>query len=67
MVFSEFKKMKYPPPIPDLAPSAFFLFGYVKGQRKASLFHEESGLPGTIREIMGEFRPKRLRRCLRDG
>ena len=47
--------MPHPPYSSDLAPSDFFLFGYVKGKLEGERFEEPEDLLFRIREIIAEI------------
>jgi hypothetical protein len=55
IVHNSMKRAPHPPYSPDLAPSDFFLFGYVK--RKLMGYHAESAddLFGQVLLILGEI------------
>jgi histone-lysine N-methyltransferase SETMAR len=45
----------HPPYSPDLAPSDFFFFGYVKHRLQEIIFHSGEELLAGIREVLGEI------------
>lgn len=49
------QRMPHPPYSSDLAPSDFFLFGYVKGKLEGERFEEPEDLLFRIREIIAEI------------
>ena len=49
---SDFKRTPHPAYSPDIAPSDFFLFGYVKGQLTGHSFKERNELYGAIFSII---------------
>jgi histone-lysine N-methyltransferase SETMAR len=49
------KQAPHPPHSPDLAPSDFFLFGYVKGKLMEYRAETPSELLGGIRVILAEI------------
>ena len=53
------KKAVQPPYSPDIAPSDFFLFGYIKNILKGSKFESRDELKAAIDEILSSF-PKNL-------
>jgi histone-lysine N-methyltransferase SETMAR len=63
---SGFKKMDHPPYSPDLAPSDFFLFGYLKEQLKGRSFSEEEELLSALSELMSEIPPDMILRVFED-
>jgi hypothetical protein len=45
------KRLPHPAYSPDIAPSDFFLFGYVKEQQKGMQFEDSAALLSNIQEI----------------
>jgi hypothetical protein len=54
---SGLKRMEHSPSRPDLAPSNFFLFCYMKEQLKGRSFLEEEELLSVLSELMSEVPP----------
>ena len=52
---NKFKRAPHPPYSPDLAPSDFFLFGYVKGKLTGKEFAERNEIYESIIEILHEI------------
>ena len=50
-----FKRTPHPPYSPDIAPSDFYLFGYLKTKLKGNRFDEETDLVEKIREILAQI------------
>ena len=57
---SGFKRAPHPPYSPDIAPSDFFLFGYVKERLKGRSFKKKDDLFGAIFSII-EVIPSELK------
>ncbi|KAA6392522.1 MAG: putative mariner transposase [Streblomastix strix] len=57
---SVFQRMPQPAYSPDLAPSDFFLFGYIKTRLKGKKFFEENELKISVEEILVELTPEQL-------
>jgi hypothetical protein len=55
IISNEIKRAPHPPYSPDLAPSHFFLFGYVKRKLIVYRTESESELLVPIRVILAEF------------
>jgi hypothetical protein len=53
--FNRLKQEPHPPYSPDLAPSDFFHFGYVKGKLMGYRTETPSELPVRIRVILAEI------------
>jgi transposase len=49
---SNISTLHAPPYSPDLAPSDFFLFGYLKQELKGSIFHDSKSLKDAIEHIL---------------
>ena len=47
-----FRRMPHPPYSPDLAPSDFFLFGYLKNQLQGVKFGDEKELFGKVVDVL---------------
>ena len=55
MVDNGFKRAPQPPYSPDLAPSDFFLFGFLKNQLEGEKFDDFQQLHEKITEILAEI------------
>jgi histone-lysine N-methyltransferase SETMAR len=55
MDYNELKRVLHPPYSPDLAPSAFYLFGHVKHQLQGHEFTEGAELVSAISEILTQI------------
>ena len=62
---SIFKRTPHPPYSPDIAPSDFYLFGYIKGQLKGHSFENRNDLYEAIIEIIDRI-PNEERRLIFD-
>jgi hypothetical protein len=60
IALNRMKQTSHPPYSPDLAPSDFFLFGYVKGKLMEHHAESPSELLIGIRVILSEIPPERL-------
>jgi len=54
--------LPHPPYSPDLAPSDFWLFGYLKNQLKGAKFSTETELQEAVRGVLHKITPAQLRR-----
>jgi hypothetical protein len=57
---------RHPPDSPDIAPSGFFLFVYLKGQLRGSHFQTAKELPAKVRELMGKISTETLLEVFHD-
>jgi transposase len=55
MDHNSLKRVRHPPYSPDLAPSDFYLFGYVKHQLRGHEFTEGPELVSAISEILNQI------------
>jgi hypothetical protein len=60
MDHSSLKRTPHPPYSPDLAPSDFYLFGYVKHQLQGHEFTEGAGLVSAVSEIVNQIPTDKL-------
>ena len=55
------KKAPHPPYSPDIAPSDFYLFGYIKGKLQGEHFDSVESLLDRVLEILSEISPETLK------
>lgn len=55
------KVLPQPPYSPDITPSDFFLFGYIKDKLKGEFFDDENELLHKVEEICNEISPTKLK------
>ena len=58
---NEIKRAPQPPYSPDIAPSDFFLFGYMKEKLKGCRFNSKEELLETIHLILNEISEEKLK------
>jgi histone-lysine N-methyltransferase SETMAR len=74
----QIRRLPHPPYSPDLAPSDFSLFGYLKGVLKGQMFDDEQALFTAIIDILQSIDREtlqavydewlvRLQRCIESG
>jgi histone-lysine N-methyltransferase SETMAR len=60
------RRILHSPYSPDLAPSDFYLFGYVKGCETGLTFEDADSLFGNVRQILKDILEwmERLKKCI---
>lgn len=66
IAISGFKRAPHPPYSPDIAPSDFFLFGYIKEKLKGKWFESIDDLKESILEILGKIDEETRRRVFKE-
>lgn len=60
------KRAPQPPYSPDIAPSDFFLFGYIKSKLNGKHFDSVESLIEEVQEILSEISKETLKKVFED-